>query len=64
MDFKSFICKIPRKIYEGKESVTIYDYVDSEVAMLANMYKKRLKGYEFMGYGKNNQRVNNMKLLF
>lgn len=41
------------RIYKNKEDITIYDYVDSEITMLANMYKKRLKGYEVMGYTKN-----------
>lgn len=41
------------RIYKNKEDITIYDYVDSEITMLANMYKKRLKGYELMGYTKN-----------
>jgi superfamily II DNA or RNA helicase len=34
----------------GKEEVRIYDYVDSEVPMLARMFKKRLKTYRAMGF--------------
>lgn len=35
---------------EGKEQVTIYDYVDASVPMLKRMFKKREKGYKTMGY--------------
>ena len=34
----------------SKSEVRIFDYVDSEVPMLARMFKKRLKGYRSMGY--------------
>ena len=33
-----------------KSEVRVFDYVDGEVAMLARMFEKRLKGYESMGY--------------
>ncbi|MGH7452790.1 MAG: DEAD/DEAH box helicase family protein, partial [bacterium] len=33
-----------------KEEVRIYDYVDSQVPMLARMFKKRLKAYRAMKY--------------
>jgi superfamily II DNA or RNA helicase len=36
--------------YCGKTSVMIYDYVDINVPMLENMYKKRLSGYKRLGY--------------
>lgn len=36
--------------YEGKESVIIYDYVDSHISMFENMYYKRLKAYKHIGY--------------
>ncbi len=36
--------------YEGKESVIIYDYVDSHIAMFEKMYHKRLKAYKQIGY--------------
>lgn len=36
--------------YVGKREVVIYDYVDLNVAMLENMYHKRIKGYKDIGY--------------
>ena len=36
--------------YEGKESVIIYDYVDSHISMFEKMYYKRLKAYKQIGY--------------
>jgi superfamily II DNA or RNA helicase len=36
--------------HAGKEEVRIYDYVDSQVPMLARMFKKRLKAYRAMKY--------------
>ena len=36
--------------YIGKKQVTVYDYVDLNVAILENMYRKRLKGYAELGY--------------
>lgn len=36
--------------YEGKQDVIIYDYVDSHVPMVDNMYGKRLKAYKQIGY--------------
>jgi superfamily II DNA or RNA helicase len=38
------------RLYEPKQEVQIYDYVDKEVPVLLRMYKKRLKGYKTMGY--------------
>ena len=38
------------RMYEGKEEVRIYDYVDDQSPMLAAMFKRRLKGYAHMGY--------------
>ena len=35
---------------EGKERVTIYDYVDLSLPMLQRMYQRRSKGYDAMGY--------------
>lgn len=35
---------------EGKDLVTIYDYVDSSIPMLERMFNKRKKGYKAMGY--------------
>lgn len=36
--------------YKGKESVIIYDYVDSHISMFEKMYHKRLKAYRQIGY--------------
>ena len=36
--------------FEGKDLVTIYDYVDSSIPMLERMFNKREKGYKAMGY--------------
>lgn len=36
--------------YDGKESVIIYDYVDSHISMFEKMYHKRLKAYKQIGY--------------
>jgi len=35
---------------EGKDRVTIFDYVDSSLPMLQRMFKRREKGYKLMGY--------------
>ena len=35
---------------EGKERVTIYDYVDDSVPTLQRMYRRRSKAYEALGY--------------
>lgn len=36
--------------YEGKKEVIIYDYVDSNIRILDNMYHKRLRAYKKIGY--------------
>lgn len=36
--------------YEGKKEVIIYDYVDSNIRVLDNMYHKRLRAYKKIGY--------------
>ena len=38
------------RIHKSKKKVVIYDYVDSEVPVLARMYDKRLRGYRSFGY--------------
>ena len=38
------------RTHDNKRLIAVYDYVDSEVPMLARMYKKRLKGYKAIGY--------------
>tara|TARA_R110001599_G_scaffold261639_2_gene462057 strand:+ start:2939 stop:5122 length:2184 start_codon:yes stop_codon:yes gene_type:complete len=35
---------------EGKEEVTVYDYLDTGLPMLERMFRKREKGYKAMGY--------------
>ena len=37
-------------MHDGKKVVEVYDYVDSEIPMLARMFEKRLKGYRAIGY--------------
>lgn len=39
-----------QRMYEGKNIVKIYDYVDNNVPMLVKMYNKRLKGYKNLDY--------------
>lgn len=36
--------------HEGKDELRVYDYVDQDVPVLMRMYKRRLKGYQAMGY--------------
>lgn len=38
------------RLYEGKQEVQVYDYVDVHVPMLVRMYERRLKGYRSIGY--------------
>jgi len=38
------------RLHDNKRVVQVYDYVDSQVPMLARMYEKRLKGYAALGY--------------
>ena len=38
---------------KGKREVQIYDYVDIHIPLCDSMYRKRLKGYTKVGYGKN-----------
>ena len=38
------------RISAGKTEVRVYDYVDSNVPVLARMFEKRKKGYEALGY--------------
>ena len=38
------------KLHDNKRVVEDYDYVDTNVRMLARMYDRRLKGYGDMGY--------------
>lgn len=38
------------RLYEGKNEVLIYDYIDVHVPVLERMYHKRVKGYAAIGY--------------
>ena len=38
------------RLHDTKRIVRVYDYVDSNVPMLARMYARRLKGYSAIGY--------------
>lgn len=38
------------RLYEGKKEVIVYDYVDVNVGMFENMYRKRILGYRALGY--------------
>lgn len=38
------------RLYEGKQDVIVYDYIDHHVPVLAKMYQKRMKKYRTMGY--------------
>ena len=38
------------RLFDSKENVQIYDYVDSQVRVFAKMYHKRLAGYASLGY--------------
>lgn len=38
------------RLHDAKRVVRVYDYVDSNVRMLARMYARRLKGYNLVGY--------------
>ncbi|MDR2957645.1 MAG: DEAD/DEAH box helicase family protein [Coriobacteriales bacterium] len=38
------------RIYEGKQDVYVYDYVDASIPVLENMYYKRLRSYKSIGY--------------
>ena len=38
------------RLHDAKHVVRVYDYVDSQVPMLARMYARRLKGYGAIGY--------------
>ncbi len=38
------------RLHDNKRVVQVYDYVDIRVPTLMRMYKKRVKGYEAIGY--------------
>ena len=43
------------RAYAGKTVITIYDYVDSHVRVLDQMYRKRLRAYRKIGYSVSEQ---------
>ncbi|MCW5556130.1 MAG: DUF559 domain-containing protein [Verrucomicrobiae bacterium] len=38
------------RLHEGKRAVRVYDYADLNVKMFANMFDRRCRGYESLGY--------------
>ena len=38
------------RLHEGKREVRVYDYADLNVRMFANMFDRRCRGYESLGY--------------
>jgi superfamily II DNA or RNA helicase len=53
------------RLHDNKQEVRVYDYVDKNVAMLENMFKKRMSGYRAMGYvmeGKDKDSAEQMQL--
>ena len=38
------------RVFDGKQDVQIYDYIDIRVPVCESMYRKRLKGYASIGY--------------
>ncbi|MGA2956222.1 MAG: DEAD/DEAH box helicase family protein [Thermodesulfobacteriota bacterium] len=51
------------RLHDNKRVVQVYDYVDIQVPMLMRMYKKRLKGYEAIGYMMQNSPGEKIKTL-
>ena len=43
------------RVHAGKTEVSVYDYVDRQVPMLARMSERRLRGYHAMGYVQENE---------
>jgi superfamily II DNA or RNA helicase len=46
------------RLHDNKRVVQVYDYIDIHVPTLMRMYKKRLKGYEAIGYSMQNDPEN------
>ena len=42
------------RLHDNKRVVQVYDYIDIHVPTLMRMYKKRVKGYEAIGYSMQN----------
>ena len=49
------------RLHDNKRVVQVYDYVDIHIPTLMRMYKKRLKGYEAIGYSMQNGPENPMR---
>lgn len=54
------------RLYENKDEVQVYDYVDVHVGVLEKMYQNRLKGYYATGYEfkSNNNYVNKVNSIY
>lgn len=46
------------RLHDNKQVVQVYDYVDIHIPTLMRMYKKRLKGYDAIGYLVQNSQEN------
>ena len=49
------------RLHDNKQVVQVYDYVDIHVPTLMRMYKKRVKGYEAIGYSMQSGHENPVK---
>ncbi len=49
------------RLHDNKQVVQVYDYVDIHVPTLMRMYKKRVKGYEAIGYSMQSAHENPVK---
>src|SRR5262252_2971121 len=38
------------RLHDNKRIVEVFDYVDSNILMLARMFERRLRGYKALGY--------------
>lgn len=47
------------RLFEGKNEVQVYDYVDIHVRMLEKMYSRRLSGYAAIGYKAKGESISN-----
>lgn len=54
------------RLYENKDEVQVYDYVDVHVGVLEKMYQNRLKGYYSTGYEfkSNNKYINKVNSIY
>ncbi len=44
-----YSCRLCR-LFAGKQAVTIYDFADESVPVLARMFERRKRGYAAIGY--------------